>query len=99
MRPVQNIKTFYNDSLILLRNIEIITVLMQEAEDRFVKGIGILVRDEMCARDDGELRIRDGARNKTGMLVFYHVVLAGKDKGGTLDLCELRRLHVWIIYH
>ena len=86
MRPVQNIKTFYNDSLILLRNIEIFIVLMQEAEHSLVKGIGILVRDEMCARDDGELRIGDGACNKTGMLVFYHVVIACKDKGWRLYL-------------
>lgn len=99
MRPVQNIKTFYNDSLILLRNIEIFIVLMQEAEHRLIKDLGILVRDEMSAGDDGDFRIGDGARNKTGMLVFYHVVIAGKDEGGTLDLCELRRLHVWIIYH
>lgn len=78
---------------------EIITVLKQKAEHRFVKGFGILVGDEMCARDDGELRIGDGARNKTGMLVFYHVVIACKDKGGTLNLCELRRLHIGIIDH
>ena len=59
---------------------------MQKAEHRFVKGFGILVRDEVCARDDGELRIGDGACNKTGVRVFYHIIIAGYDKGWRLYL-------------
>ena len=78
---------------------EIITVLKQEAEDRFVKGIGILVGDKMSAGDDGELRIWDGACNKTGMLFFYHVIIAGYDKGWRLYLWEFIGLHVWIVDH
>ena len=78
---------------------EIITVLKQEAEHRFVKGLGILVGNEVIAGNDGKLGIGDRLGNKSGMRIFYHIIIAGKDKGGTLDLCELRRLHVWIIYH
>ena len=65
---------------------EIITVLKQEAEDRFVKGLGILVGDKMTTGNDGKLGIGDRFCNKTGMLVFYHVVIACKDKGWRLYL-------------
>ena len=78
---------------------EIITVLKQEAEDRFVKGFGILVSDEMCARDDGKLGIGNGFCNKSGMRIFYHIIIAGYDKGGTLNLCEFRWLHIGIVDH
>ena len=59
---------------------------MQKAEHRLIKGLGILVGNEVIAGDYGELRIGDGACNKTGMLVFYHVVIAGYDKGWRLYL-------------
>ena len=65
---------------------EIITVLKQEAEDRFVKGLGILVGDKMTTGNDGKLGIGNGFCNKTGMLFFYHVIIAGYDKGWTLYL-------------
>ena len=65
---------------------EIITVLKQEAEDRFVKGLGILVGNKMTTGNDGKLGIGNGSCNKTGMRIFYHVIIAGYDKGWRLYL-------------
>ena len=72
---------------------------MQKAEHSLIKGLGILVGDKMTTGNDGKLGIGNGFRNKSGMRIFYHIIIAGKDKGGTLNLCELRRLHVWIVDH
>ena len=99
MRPVQNIITFYNDSLIRLRNIEIFIVLIQKAEYSLVKDLGILVGNEVIAGNDGKLGRGNGFCNKSGMGIFYHIVIAGYDKGWRLYLWEFIRLHVWIVDH
>ena len=65
---------------------EIITVLKQEAEHSLVKDFGILVGDKMTTGNDGKLGIGNGFCNKSGMGIFYHIIIAGYDKGWRLYL-------------
>ena len=59
---------------------------MQKAEHRLIKGLGILVGDKMTTGNDGKLGIGDRLGNKSGVRVFYHIIIAGYDKGWRLYL-------------
>ena len=59
---------------------------MQKSEYGLVKDFGIFVGYEVIAGNDGKLGIGNGFCNKSGMGIFYHVVIAGYDKGWRLYL-------------
>ena len=59
---------------------------MQKSEHSLVKDIGILVRNKVIAGDDGKLGIGDRLCNKSGVLILYHIIIAGYDKGWALYL-------------